>query len=101
MVPTLTEQAEKFVSDHFGPGETITMHRGKLVASLVDFVTGFEVDEPEENPELEAMRDKFNNWLDGRIARLKAPANWIDITAEFVLEQLKEREIWPDTIASE
>lgn len=97
-MPSLLEQAEQFVDERFGPGETVTMRRGKLAASLVEFVTSFEADEPEENPELEKMRDKFNDWLDGRIARLKAPTNWIDITAEFVLEQLRERENWAEVI---
>jgi hypothetical protein len=73
------------------------MDRGKLAASLVEFVQSFETDE-EENPELEKMRDKFNDWLDGRIARLKAPTNWVDITAEFVLEQIRDRENWDEVI---
>ena len=94
---TLLNQAKQFVSDMFGPGETITMDRGKLAASLVEFVHRFETDQ-EENPELEKMRDKFSDWLDGRIARLKAPTNWIDITAEFVLEQIRDRENWDEVI---
>jgi hypothetical protein len=94
---TLLNQARQFVSDKFGPGETVTMDRGKLAWSLVEFVQRFETDE-EENPELEKMRDKFNDWLDGRIARLKAPTNWVDITAEFVLEQIRDRENWDEVI---
>ena len=93
----LLNQAKQFVSENFGPGETITMHRGKLAMALVEFVSNFETDE-DENPELEKMRDKFNDWLDTRIARLTAPTNWIDITAEFVLEQIKERENWDELI---
>ena len=93
----LLNQAKQFVSDKFGPGETITMDRGKLAMSLVEFVSSFETDE-EDNPELEKMRDRFNDWLDGRIARLTAPTNWIDITAEFVLEQIKEHENWDEVI---
>ena len=94
----LLNQANQFVSEKFGPGETITMHRGKLAMTLVEFVSNFETDEENEDPELEKMRDKFNDWLDGRIARLTTPTNWIDITAEFVLDQIKERENWDEVI---
>lgn len=88
---------DEYITEHLGDSPQYTLARGKL-AMLIENYPGEIPDLPDEDPEVEAMRDKFNDWLDGRIANLKAPANWIDITAEFVLEQLKERENWAEVI---
>lgn len=88
--------ADQFITDQCGPAETVTMSRGKLAQLLDTYVAQFEQPETPEDPELEPMRDKFNDWLDARIAAMGPPTNWIDMTAEFVLEQVREREKWQE-----
>lgn len=87
--------AKRFITDKFGPvAETITIDRGKLELLLDEYL--MSLDTEGDNPEMEAVKVKFNDWL--TMDRLKAPANWIDLTAEFVIEQIRERESWAEVI---